>query len=98
MMSHSLEITCPCCEAIIVVDRTSGEVLLHKAREKKLSRSLEEMVSEIDRQKVDREKMFEKGMENQKNRHDLLEKRFREAMRRVDEDDDAPRLNLLDLD
>lgn len=97
-MSDSLEITCPCCEAMIVLDRTSGEILLHKARERKLSRSLEEMVSEIDRQKADREKMFEKGMENQKNRHDLLEKRFREAMLRVDKDDDGPRLNLLDLD
>lgn len=97
-MSDSLEITCPCCEAMIVLDRTSGEILLHKARERKVSRSLEEMVSEIDRQKADREKMFEKGMENQKNRHDLLEKRFREAMLRVDKDDDGPRLNLLDLD
>lgn len=97
-MSDSLEITCPCCEAMIVLDRTSGEILLHKARERKLSRSLEEMVSEIDRQKADREKMFEKGMENQKNRHDLLEKRFREAMLRVDKDDTGPRLNLLDLD
>lgn len=97
-MSDSLEIECPCCEALIVVDRASGEVLLHKAKEKKFSRSLEEMVSEIDRQKLDREQLFEKGLEGQKNRQDLLEKRFREAMQRVDKDDDEPRLNPLDLD
>jgi hypothetical protein len=83
---------------MIIVDRASGEILLHKAREKKSSRSLEEMVSDIDRQKSDREKLFEKGLEGQKNRQDLLEKRFREAMQRLDKDDDTPRVNPLDLD
>ncbi len=97
-MSESLEIKCPCCEATIVVDRDSGEVLFHKAMEKKFSRSLEEMVSDIDRQKSDREKLFEQGMAGQKNRQDLLEKKFREAMQRVDKDDDTPRVNPLDLD
>lgn len=97
-MSDSLEIKCPCCEAMIVVDRDSGEILLHKAKEKKFSKSLEEMVSEIDRQKSDREKLFDLGMAGQKNRQDLLEKKFREAMQRVDKDDDTPRVNPLDLD
>lgn len=97
-MSDSMEVICPCCEAMIVVDRASGEILLHKVKEKKFSRSLEEMVSDIDRQKSDREKLFEKGLEGQKNRQDLLEKRFREAMQRLDKDDDTPRVNPLDLD
>lgn len=97
-MSNSLEITCPCCETLIVVSQATGEILLHKLKEKKSSRSLEEMVSDIDRQKSDRERLFEKGLEGQKNRKDILEARFREAMQRVDKDDDGPRINPLDLD
>ena len=29
----NFEITCPCCQATIIVDRLNGEVLLHKAKE-----------------------------------------------------------------
>ena len=97
-MADSLEISCPDCDALIVVDRESGEILLHKPGEKKSSKTFEEMVSDIDRQKQNREKLFEKGLSGQKNRKDILEKRFREVLKRVDEDDDRPRVNPMDLD
>lgn len=97
-MADSHEIKCPCCDALIVIDRQSGEILLHKASERKSSRSFEEMVSDIDKQKQDREKLFEKGISGQKNRQEILEKRFREALKRVDKDDDRPVVNPLDLD
>ena len=31
----NFEILCPCCEATLVIDRLSGEVLLHKVKETK---------------------------------------------------------------
>ena len=34
-MAKNFEISCPCCETTIVVDRVSGEILLHKPKEKK---------------------------------------------------------------
>lgn len=97
-MADSLEITCPCCEAMLVVDRTSGEILLHQAKQRSSKRSFEEMVSEIDAQRADRERLFEKVMASQKNRKEVLDARFREVLQRADKDDDTPRPSPLDLD
>ena len=49
-MAKNFEIVCPCCEASLVVDRVSGEVLLHKAKEKRTGGSLESMVAGLDAQ------------------------------------------------
>ena len=40
-MAKNFEILCPCCQATIVIDRLSGEVLLHKAKEIRAGGSLE---------------------------------------------------------
>ena len=91
------EIICPCCEALIVVDRLTGEVLLHKAKEKKSGQSLEAMVSGLETQKSEMAKRFDKEMESQKNRSRILEEKFKEAMERA-EKSDKPVVNPMDLD
>jgi hypothetical protein len=84
----NFEITCPCCEATIVIDRISGEVLLHKAKEVRKSGSLESMVAGLETQKSDAAKRFERQLESQKDRARILEERFREAMQRAGESDE----------
>src|SRR6266576_3747953 len=59
-MAKNFEIVCPCCEAAIVVDRLSGEVLLHKAKERKAGGSFESMVAGLESQKSEMEKKFER--------------------------------------
>ena len=93
----NFEITCPCCEATIVVDRVSGEVLLHKAKEVKTTGTLESMVSGLETQKSEAAKRFEKQLESQKDRARILEEKFKEAMQRA-EKSDKPLINPLDLD
>jgi len=97
-MAKNFEITCPCCEATIVIDRVSGEVLLHKAKETKSSLSLEAMVSNLDAQKSDAAKRFEKQLESQKDRSRILEERFKEAVQRAEKEPDKKHVNLMDLD
>lgn len=96
-MAENFEITCPCCDSLIVVDRLSGEVLLHKKKEPKGSQSLEAMVSNLESQKSEAAKRFEKQLESQKDRARLLEERFREAMQRA-EKSDQKYVNPLDMD
>ena len=96
-MATNFEILCPCCEATIVVDRISGEVLLHKAKERKATGSLESMVAGLDAQKSEMEKRFEREMASQKDRARLLEEKFKEAMERA-EKSDKPVVNPMDLD
>ena len=97
-MAKNFEITCPCCEATIVIDRLSGEILLHKAKETKSSLSLEAMVSNLDTQKSDAAKRFDKQLESQRDRSRILEERFKEAMERAEKDKDKKHVNPMDLD
>jgi hypothetical protein len=96
-MSKNFEILCPCCEATIVIDRLSGEVLLHKAKERKAGGSLESMVAGLDAQKSEMEKKFEREIASQKDRARILEEKFKEAMQRA-EKSDKPLVNPMDLD
>jgi uncharacterized Zn finger protein (UPF0148 family) len=96
-MAKNFEIICPCCEALIVVDRLTGEVLLHKAKETKTTGSLESMVSNLEVQKSEAAKRFDKQLESQKDRSRILEEKFKEAMQRA-EKSDKPHVNPLDLD
>ncbi len=97
-MSKNFEITCPCCEATIIIDRISGEILLHKEKEKKSGLSLDAMVSNLKSEKSEADKKFEKQLEAQKDRTRILEEKFKEAMQRADKDPDKKPVNPLDLD
>ena len=96
-MAKNFEIQCPCCDALIVIDRLSGEVLLHKVKETKVSGSLESMVSNLEKQRTEAEKRFEKQLESQKDRARLLEEKFREALQRAEKSDEK-HINPMDLD
>ncbi|HKO00199.1 MAG TPA: 2-nitropropane dioxygenase, partial [Thermoanaerobaculia bacterium] len=86
-MAKNFEINCPCCEATIVIDRISGEVLLHKAKETRSNQSLEAMVGNLETQKSEMQRRFDRQLESQKDRARILEERFKEAMERADKDD-----------
>jgi sulfate adenylyltransferase subunit 1 (EFTu-like GTPase family) len=96
-MAKNFEIICPCCESLIVIDRISGDVLLHKPKEKKSGQSLEAMVSGLETQKSEMAKRFDREMESQKDRARILEEKFKEAMERA-EKSDKPVINPMDLD
>ncbi len=95
-MAANFEISCPCCEALLVIDRITGEVLFHKEKERKISGSLESMVSNLETQKSEAAKRFDKQLESQKDRARLLEEKFQEALKRADKD--APYINPMDMD
>ena len=93
----NFEIICPCCQAMIVVDRLNGEILLHKAKETKSGLSLESMVSNLETQKSEAAKRFDKQMESQKDRARILEERFKEALKKA-ESTDEKYVNPMDMD
>src|SRR5256885_11860212 len=96
-MAKNFEISCPCCEALLVIDRLSGEVLLHQAKERKSGASFESMVAGLESQKSEMEKRFDREMASQKDRARILDERFKEAMQRA-EKDDTPVWNPMDMD
>ena len=92
----NIETNCPCCEAFLVIDRVTGEVLFHKEKERPVSGSLESMVSNLETQKSEAAKRFDKQIESQKDRSRILEEKFQEALKRVDKD--KPYINPMDMD
>jgi hypothetical protein len=96
-MAKNFEILCPCCETTIVVDRISGEVLLHKVKEHRTTGSLESMVSRLEAQKDEAARRFDKQIESQKDRARILEEKFKEAMARAEKSDEKV-INPMDLD
>ncbi|MEO6487531.1 MAG: 2-nitropropane dioxygenase [Thermoanaerobaculia bacterium] len=96
-MAKNFEVTCPCCEATLVIDRLNGEVLLHKAKEVRSTGSLESMVSGLEVQRTEAAKRFDRQMESQKDRARILEEKFKEALERA-EKSDVKVINPMDLD
>ncbi|HEX2833370.1 MAG TPA: 2-nitropropane dioxygenase [Thermoanaerobaculia bacterium] len=96
-MAKNFEIECPCCETTIVIDRISGEVLLHKAKEVRTTGSLESMVAGLESQKSEAAKRFDRQLESQKDRARILEEKFREALQRAEKSDDDY-VNPMDMD
>ena len=95
---NNLEITCPCCEATLVIDRVSGEVLLHKVKESRGPfGSLESMVQGLESQKSEAAKRFERQLESQKDRARILEEKFKAALEQAEKSDEKY-VNPMDMD
>lgn len=90
-------ITCPCCEAVLTVDASTGALLAHEAKKKVLG-SFEDLKGEMSKQKEHREQIFAQEMSSMKDRGRLLDEKFKEALKRADDDPGTPYRNPLDLD
>ena len=93
----NLSIICPCCEAVLKVDPTSGAVISHEEKEKKLG-SFEDLKKDLDKQSELRDQLFEQEQLAQKDRSRILDEKFREAFDKADKDTDEPFKNPLDFD
>ncbi len=93
----NFEIQCPCCQATLVIDRVSGEVLLHKAKEVRAGGSLESMVAGLETQKSEAAKRFDRQLESQKDRSRILEEKFKAALEQAEKSDEKY-VNPMDID
>jgi len=90
-------VTCPCCEATLIIDSATGALLSHDEKKKVLG-SFEDLQGNLSKQKEQREQIFAQEMSSMKDRERLLEEKFREAMKRADTDEGKPYKNPRDLD
>ncbi len=97
---ESFEVSCPCCSAMLKVDVASRAVISHIPPERpKTFNDFEEAARAMKEQDSRRESLFRQSVEAEKNKADLLEKKFQEAVRRAKETPDAaPRIRDIDLD
>jgi ribulose kinase len=97
--SQPFEVTCPCCNALLKIDPETRAVIGHTAAVvPKMFNDLEAAARAMKEQDTRRESIFRQSVEAEKNRSDLLEKKFQEAVKKAKDAPDTPRIRDFDLD
>jgi hypothetical protein len=85
---RTIEVMCPDCGAMLKIDAQSGVLLSHtSAPRKRMFEDLETAAKAMREHGERTESIFRQSVDAEKNRADLFEKRFAEAMRKAK---DAP--------
>ena len=94
------EVACPCCSAVLKVDPDTHAVISHVAPIKpKTFADMEAAAKAMREQDTRRESLFRQSVEAEKNKADVLEKKFQEAVKKAKETPDTGRpLRDIDLD
>jgi|SRR5271168_564302 len=93
------EITCPDCGAMIKVDAATGVVVSHtSAPRKRTFEDLEAAAKAMREHDERKESIFRQSVEAEKNKEDLFEKRFAEALRKAKDAPEGKPLREFDLD
>jgi molecular chaperone DnaK (HSP70) len=88
--SSTIEVTCPCCNALLKVDTATAEVIAHTAAPKpRMFNDMEEAARAMKEQDSRRESIFRQSVEAQKHASELLDKKFQEAVKKAKESPDT---------
>jgi len=96
-----ISVRCPDCGSDLVVDAATGEVLSHRKPKQPLAggKDLDSLFREMETGREKAEDLFAREVAAIKDRDRLLEEKFREAMKRAEEDpDEGPPHRPFDLD
>ena len=88
--TNHLKVRCTCCDAVLTVERETGEVLFTE-KPKKKGLSFEDALSSVQHDKDTAEDRFKEAFEREQTRMRSVEGKFEEAMKRVDELDEPIR-------
>ncbi|HUV70327.1 MAG TPA: hypothetical protein VMW15_11740 [Terracidiphilus sp.] len=93
------EVACPDCGAMLRIDAATGLVLSHtSAPRKRMFEDLETAAKAMRDQDERKESIFRQSVDAEKNKADLLEKKFAEAVRKAKDAPAGKPLREFDLD
>jgi hypothetical protein len=85
-LKSELEVTCPCCQATLVIDTNLGRVVGHKEPERGNKPELSEAQRILADEAARREAIFQQSVNAEKTRGDALSRRFEEALRQANDE------------
>jgi hypothetical protein len=96
----TIEVACPECGAMIRIDAATGALISHTpAPRKRMFEDLETAAKAMRDQDERKESLFRQSVEAEKNKEDLFEKKFAEALRKAkDAPSEGKPLREFDLD
>jgi hypothetical protein len=84
-MPEALDVTCPCCEALLKVDpETGGVVWVDK--KKAPAKDLDELVDRVSRNRSVLDEKFARSVQQTRRSSEILDRKFEEARRRAEAD------------
>lgn len=96
-----LNVSCPECGSEITVDLATGKVLFHRSKQRRAGKEkdLDDLLAGLDDAKKRADEVFQREVSALKDSERLMEEKFREAMKRAEEEpDDDPPIRPWDLD
>jgi len=85
----SVRVECPCCKSLLVVDAATGVVVSHQ-EQKKEHQSLDDFFAQQKTRSADLDAKMKAGVDREKNKRELLEKKFQAAKNNKDLKDPPP--------
>ncbi|KAA6458266.1 hypothetical protein DYQ86_20325 [Acidobacteria bacterium AB60] len=93
------EVACPDCGAMLKIDSTTGLVVSHTpAPRKRMFEDLETAAKALRESEERKESIFRQSVDAERNKADLLEKKFAEALRKAKDAPEGKPLREFDLD
>jgi hypothetical protein len=93
------EVACPDCSAVLRIDAETGSLISHTpAPRKRTFEDLATAAKAMQEQDERRDSIFRQSLEAEKNKGDLLEKKFAEALRKAKDAPEGRPLREFDLD
>jgi hypothetical protein len=82
-LESELEVTCPCCDSVLVIDLNLGRVVGHREADRGERPELSDAQRIVAEQEARREAAFQSSVQAEKGRSDALSRRFEEALRQA---------------
>lgn len=96
---NTFEVACPDCGAMLKIDAASGLVVSHQsAPRKRMFEDLETAAKAMREQDERKESIFRQSVDAERNKADLLEKKFAEALRKAKDAPEGKPLREFDLE
>ena len=97
--STTIQITCPCCDAMLTIDPTLSAVLDHKMPVKPhMAVNLKDAVNQVKEEATRRDEKYKQIAEAEKNKSKVLEAKFQELFKKAKEEPITKPLKDIDLD
>ena len=97
-LKSEVELLCPCCNAVLVLDMNLGRIISHRAPERGDKPELSDAQRILAAEAARREALFEQSVQAEKTRGDALARRFEEALRQANDEPVAKPVRDFDLD
>ena len=97
-LESELEVACPCCHTMLVIDLNLGRVVSHREPDRGNKPELSEAQRILSEEAARREALFQQSVESEKGRGDALSRRFEEALRQANQEPITKPTRDFDLD